>query len=196
MLKIGVTGGIGSGKSFICRIIETFGYPVFYADAEAKKLVSTNIELIRELEKVSGKTLWTNNTFDKGALAESIFSSEEMRLKVNSIVHPYVHRAFNQFCKESKSNLVFEEAAIILESGNVNKLDKIILVSAPLELRVSRVKQRDNASTEQIMARVAAQMSDEEKIKLSDYVILNDEKSPLLVQITNLIDSLKNNFTD
>lgn len=190
MLTIGITGGIGSGKSFICDILEKLGYPVFYADAEAKAIVASNRNLIEELEQITSRKLWVNNELDKPALASAIFSSDSIREKVNQAIHPLVHKAFQDFAQLQTTNFVFEEAAIILENGNKAKLDKIILVTAPLEVRIQRVLKRDNTTREKIQERINSQMSDEEKIPLADFVIVNDGVEPLLRQVLKTIEEI------
>ena len=191
MLKIGITGGIGSGKSFVSKIIESFGYPVFYSDTAAKEIISTNLHAKEHLISLFGEELFKENKLDKAFFASIIFNDENALQKVSKLIHPLVRLSFEEFSLQQKSSLVFNEAAILFESGGASQFDKIILVQAPEKLRIERVMKRDRTTEKEILSRMEKQWSDEQKLKLSDFVIHNDEKIPLLMQIEKIITELK-----
>ncbi len=191
IITIGVTGGIGSGKSFVCGIIEAMGYPVFYSDFEAKKLLTSDNELISEVKSLFGDAAYLNNDLNKSYLATQIFSQPILREKLNALVHPKVRAAFKSFCESSKSALCFNEAAILFETDAYKNFDYTILITAPIQLKIDRLKKRDSASIEEIQARMKAQWSDEKKAELADFIIVNDEEQPLLEQITTILNSIQ-----
>ncbi len=191
-LKVGITGGIGSGKSFVCRIIEACGYPVFYADAISKKIVNSDEQLLRELSQLTATQLQLpDGTLDRKKLASLIFSDAKLREQVNEVIHPYVRRAFDQWSEQQHTPIVFKEAAITFETGGHKLLDCTVLVTAPEELRISRVRARDEVTESEVRARMSSQMPDEEKIPLADFVIVNDGIRPLLIQVEQLLAALE-----
>ncbi len=191
MLKVGLTGGIGSGKSFISKIIESFGYPVFDSDTVAKEIISTNKFVKTQLISFFGKDVFVNNQLNRSYLANIIFNDKKALEKVNQLIHPLVRKAFDDFALQQKSPIVFNEAAILFESGGAKELDKVILVTAPKELRVKRVMERDRVSEKEVLERMGKQWTDEEKIKFADFNIQNDGSKPLLVQIEKIIEELE-----
>lgn len=191
MLLVGITGGIGSGKSIVCRVLSELGYPVFYSDKVAKELLFNDKSVHQQLLESIGEHVFdTSGIPDRQKLSDLIFSNDEIRKKVNSIIHPLVRSSFEKFAAESRSEFVFNEAAILFETGSYKNFDVNVLVTAPLELRIQRVLQRDKTDRESIMDRIRAQWSDEVKRDLADYILVNDEKSPLLDQIENLLADL------
>jgi dephospho-CoA kinase len=190
MLKIGITGGIGSGKSVVSKLIETIGYPVYNSDNEAKKIINTDTDIRRELIELVGDEVYSDSGLNRDYLAAKIFGNDELREKVNSIIHPRVREGFEEFCSQSNSALVFNEAAILVETGAYKNFDKILLVTAPEVLRVERVMLRDSFSEEQVKARVQKQMTDSEKLAYADYHVINDESKPLIKQVESIIDQL------
>lgn len=190
-ISVGITGGIGSGKSFVCRIIEAMGYPVFYSDAQAKRIISSDTEAVSAIKALFGEEAYIGNELNRPFLAEKIFSDPSLRSKMNEIVHPLVRKAFDNWATQSESEIVFNEAAILFETGGYKAFDKTILITAPQELKIKRVQQRDLITTEQIKERMHAQWADEAKIPLADFVINNDEQQPLVPQIVEMIESLK-----
>jgi dephospho-CoA kinase len=186
MKIVGITGGIGSGKSIICKVLEKIGYPVFYSDDVAKELIQTDPIIIQDLTNLIGSELY-HNGFQKQILADKIFNNNQLKEKVNQIVHPRVRLAFEVWTSEQKSPIVFNEAAILFETGMYKKYDKTILVCAPKSIKIKRVINRDGLSEEAIRARMNNQWTDEEKIKLTDFVIVNDDELPLLPQIDRVV---------
>lgn len=186
MKKIGLTGGIGSGKTYIANIFQSIGVPVFYADLEAKKLINNSISIMNLIKKEFGDDIYIDNKLDKHKLSEIVFSDIEKIRKLNSIVHPSVKNVFDEWCQDKTTDYIIKEAAILFESKSNLDLDAIICVSAPLELRVERVKKRDKISVEEIKNRINNQMSNKKKESLSDYLIVNDEKQILISQIIKI----------
>ncbi|UKN02977.1 dephospho-CoA kinase [Paracrocinitomix mangrovi] len=190
-LSIGITGGIGSGKSYVCRIIEAMGYPVFYSDQEAKNITNSHPKAIEQITILFGKEAYIDQALNSPFIAEQVFNDPNLRLKLNEIVHPLVRDKYFEWAESSGAKLVFNEAAILFETGAYKQYDKMCLIVAPKQMRIDRVKKRSGLSEEQILERMSSQWTDEQKIPLADFVINNDEKSPLLPQINKMIQQLK-----
>ncbi len=191
-MKIGITGGMGSGKSFVCSIIENLGYPIFYSDKEAKWLMENNASLIAEIKKIVGNNAYTNNKINKEEIRKYIFDSAEKRKKLNEIVHPAVTQHFDYWAQQFASNsLIFNESALLIETGSYKRFDKIILITASQDVKIKRLIQRENVSTEEIRMRMNSQLSDEVKKNHADYIIENNETDFLLPKIFTIIDQLK-----
>jgi dephospho-CoA kinase len=188
--SVGITGGIGSGKSYIARIIEKMGYPIYYADIEAKKLMNNHPLIQKSLIDLFGSDIYFKGELNKDKLAGHIFQDENARLLVNQLVHPLVREAFSIWSSKQNSSLVFNEAAILYETGTYKQYHEIILVTAPLHERISRVIKRDKVSKEQVLDRIDAQWSDDRKLGLGPFEIINDGKQPLLIQIEEVIQQL------
>jgi len=190
MVKVGITGGIGSGKSYVAAIIEKMGYPVYYSDVESKQLVDVDPEIRKALIGLLGSEVYTPVGLNRPFLAEQIFRSDDLREQVNAIIHPHVRARFEQWAHEAGSALVFNEAAILFETGSYRQFDRMILVTAPEELKLSRVMRRDGVSLEEVQQRMSKQWSDDQKVKLADYVIINDGR-PLLEQVERVVADLE-----
>ncbi|NVO10632.1 MAG: dephospho-CoA kinase [Bacteroidales bacterium] len=191
MLKIGVTGGIGSGKTQVCSIISAMGYPIFNADLVARRIVEEDSKIIMSIKEVFGDNIYSNGLLNRKRVAELVFSNPKLLETLNYIVHPAVKDYFNNWVLNYHSrSLVVEEAAILFESDTYKDLDKIIVVSAPLEVRINRVKKRDGMSREAILNRINSQLHQEELIKRGDYIIENDEVQLILPQIVVIINDL------
>ena len=191
MKRIGITGGIGSGKSFIATIIERMGYPVYYSDVRSKELTNIHPIIRQGLIDLVGENVYFGGELDKKVLATAIFSNDEIRLKVNQLIHPIVRQDFEDWATAQTSDLIFNEAAILFETGAYRNFDATILVYAPEELRLKRVLKRDIITKEEVIARMNNQLKDDEKRKMTSLQILNDGESPLLKQIEGVIESLK-----
>ncbi|MDR0420823.1 MAG: dephospho-CoA kinase [Prevotellaceae bacterium] len=190
MLKIGLTGGIGSGKTIVSQIFKTIGIPIFCADIEAKKTYSDS-KIREQIINLFGEKIYMNNTdIDKQMLASKIFGDRQMLEKVNSIIHPAVHIYFEKWFAEQKSPYIIHEAAILLESGFAKFMDKIIVVNAPQNLRIKRIMARGGQSYQQIIKRMKNQMHDEERNAHADFIINNDENVPLLPQVLKIHEEL------
>ncbi|HPR60466.1 MAG TPA: dephospho-CoA kinase [Prolixibacteraceae bacterium] len=187
MLKIGITGGIGSGKSLVCDIFRNLGIPVFNADLAAKHLMNNASDIKQKITVTFGASIYRkDNTLDRKKLASIIFNDQIALEKINAIVHPAVRDYFETWAQQQKTAYVIQEAAILFETGQIEQFDKIILVTAPLELKIERVMQRDNISRELVVERIKNQLPDNEKTSRSDFVILNDGQQMLLPQILNI----------
>ncbi len=191
MLKIGITGGIGSGKTFVCHILEKLGYPVFYSDQEAKKLMNENHDLIIKIKELLGYGAYLNGIINKSFIARKIFESPTLRNELNAIVHPEVYLAFEKWSKSQPSNLVFNESALLFETESYKRFDKTILITADICLKIERIKKRDLLDEIEIKHRMNSQLSDEIKLKLADFVIENNEDKLLLPQLIQFINQLE-----
>ncbi len=170
---IGLTGGIGSGKSTVAKMFENLGVPVYIADERAKLLMDTSAEIKQQLIALFGDSAYTVQGLDRAFIASKIFSNKELLTKMNAIVHPKVGEDFNDWLTQQKTPYIIKEAAIIFENNQQAYYDYIITVTSPVNERIKRVVKRDKKSEEQIKAIVNNQLTDEEKIKLSDFVIVN-----------------------
>lgn len=190
-ISIGITGGIGSGKSYICRIVETMGYPVFYSDSEAKKIITSNPKAVSGLKDLFGDEAFSQGNLNKDFLADKIFANPALREQMNNLVHPLVRQEYQNWAIATGANIVFNEAAILFETGSYKNFDKTILVVAPEELRIDRVKKRDQVNEEDILARMNAQWSDEKKKALADFILINDEKTAILPQLNVILEEIQ-----
>ncbi len=190
MITVGITGGIGAGKSFVCSIFERLGYPVFYSDKAAKNIIESDVEVKLQFEQLFGNDIFIGNQLDRTLLASIIFNDKEALEKINSIVHPKVRKAFDVWSEEQKSAIVFNEAAVLFETGAYKKFDSTILVTAPNDLKISRVRNRDRVSADEIQRRMDNQWTDEQKGKLANFILLNDEQTPLIRQIEEVISRI------
>jgi dephospho-CoA kinase len=188
MLKVGITGGIGSGKTTVCKVFELLGIPVFYADDVAKSIMQTDPVLKTALLDTFGENSYTKDGMLNRAYISSIVFNDKQELeKLNSLVHPAVLRAFdNWVLNQHESPYVIKEAALLYESGGFKMCNKSILVIAPTLIKMNRVKLRDGVSEEDIQLRMNRQFSDEIKIKYADHILNNDEKQLLIPQIIQL----------
>ncbi|MFY9308389.1 MAG: dephospho-CoA kinase [Bacteroidia bacterium] len=192
MIKIGITGGIGSGKSTVCKVFELLGVPVYYADNAAKELLENDSDVKDKIVTVFGReALDEKNAIDKKRLAAIVFNDKPKLEQLNAIVHPAVANNFNAWQKQNyTAPYLVKEAAILFESGAYKGVDRVITVVAPLEIKIARVMQRDKVDREQVEQRIKSQLSDEEKIERSQYVIYNDEQALLIPQIIKIHNEL------
>jgi dephospho-CoA kinase len=193
MLKIGITGGIGSGKTLVCEVFSKMGVPVYQSDEESKQLLDTNKVLKAQLIGIFGDNIYTNaGLLDRKALADIVFNNTEALKQLNAVVHPLVRQHFLAWLQEQHAKYILKEAAILFESKANIGLDKTIMVYSPLELRITRAMKRDGITRDAVMSRLEKQMPDEEKLKLCDFVLYNDEVQPLLPQIIVLHQQIMN----
>ncbi len=191
MKSIGVTGGIGSGKSIVCKIFEVLGFPVFYADAEAKKCMIEDSQLIQSVIDLLGEESYSNNELNRAFVAEKIFYNSDLKAKMDALVHPAVYRAFEKWKSLQNSPLIFNESALLFETGSHERFDEIILVVADLETRIERVMKRDEVSREAVVSRIQHQMLDEHKLKMNPHVIENDRHHMLIPQVLEFIEKMR-----
>ncbi len=166
------------------------GYPIFYSDQEAKRLLNTNEELKKEVITIFGAETYVNGELQRAYLAQKVFNDTSLLEQLNAVVHPSVRRAFERWVSLQTSTLVFNEAAILFETGGYKSYDANVLVTASIETRIQRVMKRDNTDREAVIKRMEKQWSDEKKEKLADYIIKNEKDTPLLPQIITLINDL------
>ena len=191
-LSIGITGGIGSGKSTVCNIFKLIGAPVFEADMVAKSLIDSNAEIRNGLIHLFGKSIYDlNNKINRKMLANFIFNDDTLLEKVNQLVHPVVRNEFVRWQKQQYSEYIIHEAAILFESGFYKMMDYTILVSAPEEIRIERVIKRDKVQPELVLSRIRKQWSDEKKRNLASIELVNDNKNLLIPQILEIDKNLK-----
>lgn len=186
MIKIGITGGIGSGKSTVCRIFHVLGIPVYNADNEAKYLMANDNALKRNIVNLLGSESYKNNQLNREFIASKVFKDKDLLKKLNALVHPAVKNDFIKWSEKQKAPYVIYEAALMIESGSYKLLDKVIVVTAPLEQRIARVCERDKVHQEKVLARINNQLSQEEMLKYADHVITNDGKTSLISQVLEL----------
>lgn len=187
MLSIGITGGIGSGKTTVCKVFEVLGIPVYYSDDRAKELMHTNVALVTALKQAFGEEIYSNGELNRKLLASKVFNNQEQLAKLNSLVHPAVAEdAIAWQMAHANATYTLREAALLFETGSYKALHKTIVVTAPLAARVQRVVQRDHTSEEQVLARIKNQWPEEEKLALADYVIINDGTHPIIEQVLHI----------
>lgn len=192
MIILGITGGIGSGKSTISELLLILGIPVYIADLESKKLTNNSSVIRKELIKLYGKDIYNDDgLLNKIKLASIIFNDKKQLQKVNAIIHPEVKKNLCEWIINNKENdIVAYESAIMFESGFHKLTNKILTVYTPLEIRINRIIKRDNSSREKALERIKSQMDDEERIKLSDFVIVNDDTKSLIDQVLETLTRL------
>lgn len=187
MIKVAITGGIGSGKTTVCRIFNLLGIPVFNADLEAKIIMESDSELKKSLIDFLGKDIYLENgTLDRKKMAAIIFNDKLALRKVNSIVHPAVHRYFKQWAEIQTSPYVIEETAIVFEIGGISNFDFIVVVTAPLDEKINRVMHRDGSTREQVLERMKNQWSDKEKMKQAHHIIYGGDEQLIIPQVIEI----------
>ena len=190
MIKIGITGGIGSGKSVVASLFQLLGVPVYIADEESKRLTNQSMTIRRQLIAHYGEAIYTAEGLNKPLLAAKIFQDPAQRRIVNGIIHPEVKHHFEAWAAQQETPLCAIESAILFESGFDQVVDTHLMVYAPKALRIERATTRDAASRDAIQQRIESQMADEEKRELADHLIYNDNQQPLIPQVTALIARL------
>ena len=182
-LKIGITGGIGSGKSTVAKIFAVLGVPVYYADDASKRIMNTDPDVIRSIIKHFGASAYINGVLNRSYLAAQVFSNKEKLELLNSLVHPATIRDADTWLATQNAPYIIKEAALLFESGSYSALDYVIGVSAPYPLRILRAMKRDNISKEQVVARMNRQIDENIKMKLCDFIVYNDEGQLLIPQV-------------
>jgi dephospho-CoA kinase len=193
-MKLGITGGIGSGKTSVCRVFNVLGIPVFSADPVARQIMESDKSIIRGINKIAGRDLYKNGTLNRAELSSLIFNNSDLLNKVNALVHPVVFEKFNNWVEKQNTPYVIMEAAILFESGGSNLVDRVATVVAPVEERIERVTRRNLLSRGQVMERIRNQMDDESRIKMSDYVIYNSENDMIIPAILKIHEDLINHL--
>jgi dephospho-CoA kinase len=195
MLRIGITGGIGTGKTTVCKMFEKLGVPVYYADDRAKWINNNDTEVITALKSTFGEDIYQNGILNRSKLGEIVFSDKEKLEKLNTIVHPVVFRDAEQWQQEKQKAgfyYTLKEAALLFETGSYKQLDKIIVVSAMENIRIERVMKRDNLSREEVLKRISKQMPQSEKEKAADFIIENSSMEAMETQVLELHEKILN----
>jgi dephospho-CoA kinase len=187
MFLVGITGGIGSGKTTVCKIFEVLGVPVYYADERAKWLLNNDTTVKEKVVALLGNDAYSNGELNRPLIAEKVFADKDLLEQYNAIVHPAVAEdTLSWNSQHLDEPYVLKEAALLVETGSYLNLDKLIVVTAPENIRIERVMQRDGLSEAAVMARIKNQMPESEKVKLADFVILNDGTQSLIEQVKNI----------
>ena len=194
MKIVGLTGGIGSGKTTVANMFHDLGVPVYIADEEAKKLMASSKVIKRKLIALFGDDAYINGTLNKPFIAKTIFNDKTVLEKMNHIIHPKVGFHFKKWMLKKSTPYVIKEAAILFENGNYNQCDFIITVTAPKELKIKRLLKRDNTTKESIGAIMKNQWSDEEKIKRSNFVVVNSDLEKTREQVTKIHQQILENI--
>jgi dephospho-CoA kinase len=195
MLKIGITGGIGSGKTTVCKVFETLGIPVFYADIVAKQIMVVDPILIAGVKEAFGQASYQNDgSLNNKHIANIVFADPKELAKLNDLVHPAVFRAFETWVTNVPDDVpyILKEAALLFESGSYKMCDKSMLVIAPHQLKLDRVIARDSVTADQVTARMDKQFSDEQKLKLADFILYNNESQSVITQVMELHERFLN----
>lgn len=200
MLKIGITGGIGSGKSTVAKVFETLGIPVYYADDAAKRLMQEDPELKKQIISLFGENAFTGGQLNRPWISEQVFGNPEKVSVLNALVHPATIRDAHEWMSGQRTPYVLKEAALIFESGSEKELDYVIGVEAPQELRIQRVIERDNTTRDAILLRMKNQLNEEEKMKRCNFIIHNDGNQMVIPQVIalhhQLVELSKSKSTD
>ena len=192
MIKVGLTGGIGSGKTIVAKLFMQLGVPVYFSDDRAKYLMLNNQFLRQSLTSLFGDKVFINGFLNRSYIASKVFTDNKELIKLNRLVHPFVQKDFNKWSACHNCSYVIKEAAILFETGADKLLDKVILIESPRKLKVFRVMNRDGMSEDEVFKRMTNQWSDSLKRTNADFIIQNDEKCSLISQILKLHDSLVN----
>jgi dephospho-CoA kinase len=193
-IKIGLTGGIGSGKTTVARILESKGYPVFYADDVAKQAYNNSSIKKMVIDLLGQQAYLSNAVLNKVFIAEKVFGNNKLLQRLNAIIHPYVAQQFETWLTQQTKPLVFKEAAILLETGGDKQLDGVVVVIADMEQRITRVMRRDQLSRERVEERLQHQWTDAERLKKANYVIVNDTPEKTLEQVEKCLLEIKEQF--
>ena len=186
MYRVGVTGGIGSGKSVVCRMLGILGVPVFEADAEGRRLLAEDKAVQQEVVEQFGEGILVDGRIDRARLAEQVFHDPKALSRLNGIIHPRVRSGFNAWAEGQSATYVVIEAALLVGTEGASQVDHLVVVSAPEEIRIRRVVQRDGVSAEAVKARMRNQVSEAERVEAADTVLHNDDEQMLIPQVLAL----------
>jgi dephospho-CoA kinase len=190
MLKVGITGGIGSGKTTVCQLFEILGIPVFYADEAARALMEEDPSLVASISALFGESIYQHGKLDRAAVSAAVFGRPEKLAALNALVHPAALAAARQWLERQETPYSIKEAAIFFEAGTDVDIDIMIGVSAPVEVRIARAMSRSGMTREEVLGRMARQMDEDEKMSRCDYVIINDGNTALIPQVLRLHEEL------
>jgi dephospho-CoA kinase len=191
MKKLGLTGGIGVGKTYVSKVFQQMGIPVFNTDVEAKNCMAEDKDLMQNVKNSFGENMYNNGVLQKEKLAEIVFNNSKRLAELNALVHPVVKQKFEDWCTEQMAELVIKEAAILFESDAHLGLDAVICVSATEKVRIARVQKRDGSSVSEIKSRMDKQMPQSKKEEMADFVIVNDGEQLLLPQLIKALKEME-----
>jgi dephospho-CoA kinase len=191
-LRLGVTGGIGSGKTTVCRVFRVIGIPVFSADDEARLIQDTDNEVIQKINELAGRDLYTSGMLDRPGLARIIFNNRDILEKVNTLIHPRVFENYRKWESEQDAPYTVMEAAILFESGAYRLVDKILTIVTPMEERIERLVKGNKMTREQVLERINNQIDDESRIRQSDYLVFNSENDMIIPAILGVHNEMLN----
>lgn len=192
MKTVGLTGGIGSGKSTVAELFRIYGIPVYDSDSRSKWLCQTDRDLIERLKSLFGEEVYlSDGTLNRPFMAKAIFNDKKLLASSNNLIHPAVGRDFQAWALQQDSDLVVQETAILFEAGLEARYDVVVSVTAPQELRIQRVCSRSSLRLEDVLARMKNQLPEEERIRRSDFVLVNDEITPLIPQLDALLKKIR-----
>lgn len=183
MIIVGLTGGIGSGKTTVGKLFKNLGIPVYNSDKQAKKLMKSSKTVRNEVKKLLGDEAYVDNKLNKAYVASKVFNNKDLLQQLNAIIHPAVRKHFQKWVKKKKSPYVIQETAILLENSMQAFYDKIVLVTAPEEVRIARIKERDSSTDDQIKVRMQNQWNDKRKVPLADFIIENKELNQTVIKV-------------
>ncbi len=190
MLKVGLTGGLGSGKSIVARVFGLIGVPVFEADAAGRQLLAEDPAVRAAIQERFGEAVVHHGTVDRKALAAVVFQDPQALADLNAIVHPAVRQAFRHWAEQQKAPYVLMEAAILAETGGHKAFDRVVVVSAPEPVRLKRVMARDRVTEAEVKARIRNQASEEDRLAIADHVIHNDDRHLVIPQVLQVHQAL------
>ena len=193
MTKVGLTGGIGSGKTTVSNFLLNYGIPVYNSDSQGKTLMNTNLELKNDIVSIFGESVYDNGILNTNLLSSIVFNDPKKIEKLNNLVHPKVSEDFNQWIEKNNNKpIIVKEAAILIESGAYLNMDKIILIVSDKSTRINRVSKRDDSDLESIEKRINLQLTDDEKIKYADYIIKNNSSLEYLkLEVIKVLNKIK-----
>lgn len=193
MIKVGITGGIGSGKTTVCKMFEQLSIPVYYADIEAKKLMTFDAHLKSEIKALLGKEAYhSNGRLNRGYVASQIFTDKTKLAELNALVHPAVHVDAAKWFESQSTKYAIQEAALLVENGSYKKMDHLIVVTAPVEMRIKRVVRRDKSDFDKVKRRIDNQLPEKEKKKVADFIIDNSGDVSLIKQVWDIHNKIMN----
>lgn len=191
-MQIGITGGIGSGKSTVCKIVESLGYPVYYADDRGRYLTDNNLDILNQIKALFGNKVFNKDqSLNRKALADIVFENPQELEKLNSIIHPVIDKDYQEWKEKQTSKLIFKEAAIMFETGMYKEIEFVICIIAPTELRIKRTMTRNNMTRSEVENRIANQWSDKQRLALAEAIIYADDEQLVVPQLTAIIGRLE-----